>query len=158
MFGLFKKKKITKIDTPKTFLKCVMKLVDLEIPVPLTEKYEIAYRDQKNTLRNGKRRKNKAWYTSQGEHWEGWLYWYKGPGAYNRKNHHRTAEFVYNHIMCPPMFIWLAETAGIKKEIVEKAINQSLESDKYQIQGKIIRTHIPWSDIEKAILKRIEKK
>lgn len=109
MFKQLKKKKITKIDTPKTFLKCVDRLVELKIPVPLTEKYEKTHRKRRQLQKE-------VWYTSQGEHWQGWLYGYKGPGAYNRKNHHRTAEFVYNHIMCPPMFIWLAETAGIDQK------------------------------------------
>lgn len=104
MFGLFNKK-IETINTPKTFLKCIKALRRLNVQVPLTEGYE-------EILRKKGQHPVKTWYTSQGEHWQGWLSEYNGGGFYGRKNHNRTAGFTYNHIMCPPMLIWLAETAG----------------------------------------------
>jgi hypothetical protein len=40
-----------------------------------------------------------AWYTSEKEHWMGWLAEYDGPGAYGRQSDQRCdARFVYNHI------------------------------------------------------------
>lgn len=149
MFGLFNKK-IKSIDTPKTFLKCIKSLRKLNISVPITEGYE-------ETLRNKGQHPKKTWYTSQGEHWQGWLGEYNGGGFYGRKNHKRTAEFVYNHIMCPPMLIWLAETAGIDEILINKAVEVSLQSDKFQQQCKKVRKVIRWSDIEKAILSKITK-
>src|SRR5258706_9307900 len=45
-----------------------------------------------------------------------WLSEYNGPGAYSRKAWRgRSAEFVYNHIGCPPMLLWLAEVTGLPK-------------------------------------------
>lgn len=149
MFG-FWNKDIDKIDTPKTFLRCIKSLRKLNIPVPITEGYE-------ETLRNKGQHPNKTWYTSQGEHWQGWLSEYNGGGFYGRKNHKRTAEFVYNHIMCQPMLIWLAETASIDEKLINKAVEESLQSDKYQEQCKMVRKVIGWSEVEKAILTKITK-
>ena len=66
------------------------------------------------------------WYHSQKEHWLGWLSEYRGPGAYGRKNGNRSAEFVYNHIVCPPMVLWLGEALGVSKERVAKAKSAAL--------------------------------
>jgi hypothetical protein len=53
-------------------------------------------------------------YTTQKEHWLGWLSEYNGPGYYGRKNSCRSAEFVYNHIVCPPMVLWLLAVLPLK--------------------------------------------
>lgn len=149
MFGLFNKN-IDRIDTPKTFLRCIKSLRKLNIPVPITEGYE-------DVLRNKRQHPKKTWYTSQGEHWQGWLGEYSGGGFYGRKNHKRTAKFVYNYIMCPPMLIWLAESAGIEECKIKRAVEESLQSDKYQQQCKKVRKVIAWNEIENAILSKIAK-
>ena len=41
----------------------------------------------------------------------GWLLEYEGSAYYGRKNLHRAAEFIYNHIVCQPMLLWLAEAS-----------------------------------------------
>lgn len=149
MFPLFNKK-IKRIDTPKTFLGCIQSLRKLRLPVPMTEAYEDKLRGKGQHLKE-------IWYTSQGEHWEGWLGEYNGGGFYGRKDHNRTAEFTYNHIMCPPMLIWLAETVGIDENTIANAIKDSLATDKYQEQCGVIRKAIGWSEIEKAILSKLIK-
>lgn len=141
-------RKIKQINTARAFLKCIKILRKLNISVPITESYE-------NTLRSSGQQPLKTWYSSQGEHWQGWLGEYKGSGFYGRKNHKRTVEFIYNHIMCPPMLIWLAETISIDKNIINQAINESLKSDKYQERCKIVRKYISWEVVEKAILERV---
>jgi hypothetical protein len=61
---------------------------------------------------------NEVWYKSQKEHWLGWLSEYDGPGFYGRKtNGSRSAEYAYNHIVCPPMVLWLAEASGVEKSV-----------------------------------------
>ena len=45
------------------------------------------------------------WYRSQKEHWLGWLREYDGPGYFGRRDWGRSAEFVYNHVVCPPMVL-----------------------------------------------------
>ncbi len=66
--------------------------------------------------RRGLWSRDDAWYRSQKKHWLGWLSEYDGPGYYGRKNWCRSAEFVYNRVVCPPMVLWLAETAGISRK------------------------------------------
>ena len=56
-----------------------------------------------------------------------------------------------------PTNIWLAETAGIDEKLIKKAVEESLQSDKYQEQCKKVRKVIGWSGIEKAILNKIAK-
>jgi hypothetical protein len=90
------------------------------------------------------------WYRHQQEHWLGWLAEYNGPGAYDRKVHQcRTAEFVYNHIMCPPMILWLGEGIGVPKVFVEDAANACLAAGQtLPKQCAAIRTIVPWGMIE----------
>ena len=157
MFQVFNNQ-ISNIDTPKTFLRCIKSLRTLNLETPLTEGYE-------EILRERGQHPMKTWYTNQGEHWQGWVGDYVGikallhrffaPQAYKRKKYKRDAKFIYNHIMCPPMLIWLAENAGIDEKIIKTAINESLKSDSYQTQCKVVRKYISWREVEKAILSKI---
>ncbi len=70
--------------------------------------------------------KRDVWYSSQKEHWLGWLRQYDGPGYYGRKNPQRSAEFVYNHIGCPPMLLWLGEACRIPRQRVMEAKRAAL--------------------------------
>jgi hypothetical protein len=89
------------------------------------------------------------WYTSQKEHWLGWLSGYSGPGAYRRKDWNRTAEFVYNHIVCPPMVLWLGEATGIAKSKVDSAKRAALSAgSRLPAQCAAIRKVITWDMIE----------
>ncbi|ACK50506.1 hypothetical protein Msil_1556 [Methylocella silvestris BL2] len=96
---------------------------------------------------------NRAWYRHQKEHWLGWLGEYNGPGAYDRKVHEsRTAEFVYNHIMCPPMVLWLGEGAGVPRALVEEAASACLAAGKTQPkQCAAIRAVIPWKMVDERL-------
>jgi hypothetical protein len=99
--------------------------------------------------RRGTWRRDGVWYTTQKEHWIGWLSEYGGPGYYGRKNSHRSAEFIYNHVVCPPMVLWLAEASGIRKARLSKAKGAALSaSAKLQAQSAAIRKNIPWKMIE----------
>ena len=142
-FGIFRPK-IERIDNYKTFLYFIKKLRKLKVKTPITDEFE---------GRNKPGFVNTAWYSYQGEHWEGWLNGYAGTGFYNRKNNQRTAKFIYNHIMCPPMFIWLAETIGIDKNLISKAVESANTTKEYQRRCGIIRQFLPWEVIEEAILK-----
>ena len=90
-----------------------------------------------------------VWYKSQKEHWLGWLSEYDGPGFYNRQNAKRSAEFVYNHINCAPMVLWLGEAFGISKTKVSKAKSAALSAGSaLSSQCAAIRKVIPWRMIE----------
>jgi len=97
----------------------------------------------------------KAWYGSQKEHWLGWLGDYVGPGAYGRKNADRSAEFVYNHINCSPMVLWLGEASGVAKKLVRRAQRAALKAPSNMgSQCSAIRKIIPWAIIEARLMKQ----
>lgn len=93
--------------------------------------------------------RGKQWYRSQKEHWLGWLSEYHGPGYYGRKDSYRSSEFVYNHIVCPPMVLWLAEASGVPKSTVAKAKRAALSAKpSFPAQCAAIRKVIPWELIK----------
>jgi hypothetical protein len=94
-----------------------------------------------------------VWYTSQKEHWLGWLSEYDGLGAYGRKTcRGRSAEFVYNHIGCPPMLMWLAEAAGVSKAQILNAKRFALSKQRNRAAHcAVIRKIIPWPTIEERL-------
>lgn len=124
------------------------KIRKLRARVPITTEFELA-------LRRGTWNSSRVWYTSQKEHWLGWLSGYHGPGYYGRQNWHRSAEFVYNHIVCPPMVMWLAEASGIPKARVVEAKRAALSaSPRLPAQSAAIRKIIPWEMVAAHLDKR----
>lgn len=103
-----------------------------------------------------RRSKSAPWYSSQKEHWLGWLGEYDGPGAYDRLMWEgRTAEFVYNHIQCAPMLSWLAEAAGLQSEEIEAANKAALAAPRRAAsQCGAFRRIIPWESVSGALLTR----
>ena len=93
-------------------------------------------------------------YKPNKEHWIGWLSDYGGPGYYGRKNPNRHASFIYNHINSPPMLLWLAEAAGVSKDLVEAAcrVQHGMKS-KPSVCALICRV-LPWEIVEAHLLKR----
>ena len=87
-----------------------------------------------------------VWYKSRKEHWLGWLSEYNGPGFIGRKTESgRSAEFVYRHVVCPPMLIWLAESAGVKRSIVLAAQRAALSArPSLPSKSATIRKIVPW--------------
>jgi hypothetical protein len=89
------------------------------------------------------------WYCSQKEHWLGWLREYDGPGYYGRREWGRSAEFVYNHVVCPPMVLWLGEAAGVPSNVIAAAGSAALSAGPSQASRSAgIRRVIPWAMIE----------
>ena len=101
--------------------------------------------DQQSRAERGPARRD-AWYSSpQKEHWLGWLGGYDGPGAYARKKWDRSAAYVYNHVVCPPMLFWLAEAAGVPKDTLMRAEDEALAAQPVMpAQCAAIRNEIPW--------------
>ena len=117
------------------------------VGAPITESYA-------HTLVEGGVWSDKGvWYKTQKEHCLGWLSEYDGPGAYGRKTRSgRSAEFVYNHINCPPMLLWLAEAAGVSKRDVLAAKRIALSARRNRgTHCAVIRRAIPWSIIEERL-------
>ena len=72
--------------------------------------------------RSGGRRRSHS--SSHRAHWLGWLQEYDGKGFYNRKvpKKPRSLAYIYGHIHCAPMLLWLAEVAGVPKAQVREPI------------------------------------
>jgi hypothetical protein len=126
--------------TPKQL---AAKIRKLRARPPITTEFESVLE------RRGTWSSNRAWYTSQKEHWIGWLSGYHGPGFYGRKDWRRSTDFVYNHIVCPPMVLWLGEASGLPKKRIAEAKESALSAGPhFARQCAAIRRIIPWEMIE----------
>jgi len=130
--------------TPKGLAR---KITKLRATRPITAGYE------RTLVIRGVWKSEGVWYKSQKEHWLGWLSEYDGPGAYDRKTRRgRSAQFVYNHINCPPMLLWLAEAVAVPKARVLAAKRSALATCKTRGgHCAAIRKIIPWQAIEEQI-------
>jgi hypothetical protein len=98
--------------------------------------------------------KNHVSYITQKDHWLGWLSAYRGPGYYRRKNWQRS-EFVYNHVVCPPMVLWLGEASGVPKAKVAAAKRAAMSTTRnLPAKSAAIRNIISWNMIERRLDKR----
>lgn len=97
---------------------------------------------------------------SHRDHWLGWLSDYDGPGFYNRiiPKDPRSMAYIYGHVHCAPMLLWLAEVAGVPKAQVrdaDRALRALVElglSDSNPRCGMAVRSIIPWRVVEAALL------
>ena len=95
-------------------------------------------------------------YKSQKDHWLRWLGDYDGPGFYNRKTHSgRDAKYIYNHIMCSPMVLYLPEALGVSQALIKKAFSEVIKAKDPSMakQCGIIRKSIPFELVEKELAK-----
>ncbi len=103
------------------------------------------------------RRTPGKWYTTQHEHWMGWLREYDGPGAYGRQPHaKRDARFAYNHIVEPKMLLWLIQACGVpasKRKAARAAIRQARSMMQ---QSAAIRRLVPWDDVEERLREAVQ--
>jgi hypothetical protein len=123
------------------------KIKKLRVGAPITESYARAL------VARGIWSDEGIWYTTQKEHWLGWLTEYDSPGAYGRKTvSGRSGEFVYNHINCPPMLLWLAEAAGVSRRNVLAAKRSALAARRSRgTHCAAIRKAIPWPMVEERL-------
>jgi hypothetical protein len=132
---------------PISLRELARRVADLPLHPPVTTAFERTLK--KRGIWGG----NRAWYRSQREHWLGWLNEYNGPGYYGRKNHRRSAKFIYNHIVCPPMVLWLGEAVGIPTKRVAEAKQAALSAGPHlSAQSAAIRKVIPWEDIAALLI------
>ncbi len=118
---------------------------------PITDRFSAQWREG-GRRGGGQQEQGKVWYRTQHEHWLGWLEGYSGPGAYNRRDHRRTAGFVYNHIVNPQMLIYLAEASRLPKPLVNRAARAALaHATTMSAMCAAIRREIPWKMIEEAL-------
>jgi hypothetical protein len=120
---------------------------------PFTTDFECILQIRRRWSRTG------VWYGSQKQHWLGWLREYYSEGAYNRKTFDHGAEFAYNHLLCPPMVLWLAEASGIPKEKLVRAMKAALSAPSSRhAQCAAIRKVVPWELIETGLRRKAWEK
>ena len=104
-------------------------------------------------LPEDRRRRSGVWYESQKEHWIGWLFDYNSRGAYGRKvTSGRDARFVYNHIVCPELLVYLADSSGVSRSLVRQAKKLATSDDNEMARAGAIRQIIPWEVVQEALL------
>lgn len=92
------------------------------------------------------------WYTTQKEHWRGWLSEYHGAGAYVRQvGKKRGAKFAYNHIVNHEMLLWLMKAARVKPKLVKAAQSASDRANTMQEKSAAIRKHVSWQEVSPAL-------
>ena len=91
-----------------------------------------------------------ALYGSQKQHWLEWLDDYAmratlGGDTYNV----RSAGFIYNRIMCPPMLYWLAEGARVPDFILDDAYHAVVAAPpRPGSRCAALRRALPWRSVE----------
>jgi len=95
----------------------------------------------------------RVWYSTQKEHWLGWLSQYNGPGAYGRTGYAsgRDARFAFNHIVNPEMLVWLIDAAGLPRDVVNAARRLSKEDRVLNQRSAAIRRLAPWEAVQDAL-------
>ena len=89
------------------------------------------------------------WYTTQKEHWLGWLREYHGPGAYNRiRETKRDARYAYNHIAEVEMLLWLIAAAGAPPSVVRAASLAASREVSLAARSAAVRKIVPWEVLE----------
>ena len=117
----------------------------------LEERQPIAERLEREIARRHPHRAE-PWYRSQKQHWLGWLAEYDGPGFYSRSRWDRPAQFVYNHIQCPPMLLWLAEASGLPRGRLLRANKAALAAgDHHGPSTAAVRSLLPWEAVEQRL-------
>lgn len=97
-----------------------------------------------------------AWYSSQKEHWLGWLAEYSGQGAYGRLiDPTRDARYVYNHIQCAPMLFWLIEALDDFEDRLDDIFRDVVDAPvRNASQCAALRRIVGWAEIEVALMER----
>lgn len=89
---------------------------------------------------------------SHRDHWIKWLDEYDGPGFYNRKDHNRDASYIYSHLQCAPMIVYLGEAAGVATETVQRAAHACVHSHgNRSAVSAATRRIMPWTMVCRAI-------
>lgn len=93
-----------------------------------------------------------VWYSTQKDHWLGWLRAYHTEGAYGRTlSSRRDACFAYNHIINWQMLEWLIEAAGVDRKLVAAAKTAAVAPKLMQQKAAAIRRVAPWSVVAAAL-------
>ena len=91
-------------------------------------------------------------YTTQKDHWLGWLNPAAGTGTYPRKTgENATARAVYSRIGEPRMLLRLIEASGVAPELVAAARASASTVAKPASKCKAVRDTVPWHVVAEAL-------
>lgn len=98
------------------------------------------------------------WYSTQHEHWLGWLDEYHSPGAYGRRvDRSRDARYAYNHIVEWKMLVWLAGAAGVDEPLVVSARKAAARASSMQAGAAAVRRIVPWDVLEPRLRSKLSR-
>jgi len=93
-------------------------------------------------------------YTTQKDHWLGWLDPNSGTGTYPRSDApNRDAKYVYNHIVEPKLLLWLISAANVESDLVQAAIHAAESKTAMASKSAAIRKNVPWAEVAAALSK-----
>jgi hypothetical protein len=91
-------------------------------------------------------------YTTQRDHWLGWLDVSRGIGSYPRKTPPgRGANYVYNRIGEPKMLLWLIDASGVDRALVSEAREGASAAPTLAGRCKAIRQMVPYCVVADAL-------
>ncbi len=94
-------------------------------------------------------------YTTQKDHWLGWLNPQAGTGTYPRRTGPElTARTVYNRIGEPKMLLWLIEAAGVTPDKVAEANASTTGGPSLASKCAEVRRAVPWLVVAEALWSR----
>lgn len=94
-------------------------------------------------------------YSTQKDHWLGWLDPSAGTGTYPRRTS-ATARAVYNRIGEPKMLLWLVNASGADNGPASSTTEASSIAGSLASQCAAIRKAVPWRMVAEALLNRAE--
>jgi len=95
-------------------------------------------------------------YTTQKDHWLGWLNPGAGTGTYPRTGGlERDARDVYNRIAEPKLLLWLAEAAEVSALQVAAARGDAESKLTLNSKSAAIRKHVSWPMLSEALYRKL---
>jgi hypothetical protein len=90
-----------------------------------------------------------VWWSSQKEHMVRWFSDQdsRGSGAFTRIVPNTSARTTYNHLLCPPAFVWMAEALGEDSTVVQAAADVARGEPNARKRPGLLRRHLPWERI-----------
>jgi len=99
-----------------------------------------------------------VYYTTQKQHWLCFLNEYDTNQTYGRlQGMNRDAKFVYNHIVCPEMLVYLIKAVGIDPNLVKQVEEASVSGITMMASVGKIRQIVPWPMIYDAMWSEEDK-
>jgi len=93
------------------------------------------------------------WYWTQKEYWLGWLGDYHTARAYSRQTGiKRDSCFVYNHIVCPDMLMYLIKAIPLSSKIIDLTQHAYENMETLTEKAGAIRKVVPWSMIYESFM------